>query len=159
MRTGRPKSPNDKPARQSRARNAAASDNQRSGAQKASAASSTLLDTLANDPRLSPDDRAAVRAAHEHGIELTDLAALTVYEIRLARAMLEADELTPREFMVALNKAGSHVAAAAQLGQAQKPATSNVLVSFSGTGPSSEREDAGRVPVDPQVGDLIETEG
>jgi hypothetical protein len=158
MRPGRPKSDNTKPARQSRARNNA-DTNERTGAKTVAAASVTLLDTLANDVRLSADDRVAIRTAAERGIELTDLAALTVYEIRLARAMLERDELTAREFMVALNKAGSHVAAAAQLGQSQKPSVSSVSVTFTGTGPTSEREGMRRSPTDAEVGDLIETEG
>jgi hypothetical protein len=158
MRPGRPKSDNSKPARQSRPRNASSSG-QRTGKIKTDAIASSLLSTLIDDPRLTPSDRMAIQSAHSNGIELTDLAALTVYEIRLARAMLEAGELTPREFMVALNKSGSHVAAAAQLGQTSKPTTSNVVIAFSGTGPSSERDGARVVPTDEHIGDMVETEG
>lgn len=171
MKPGRPKTSSAKPARQSRAKKSAVvvdpSLTKEGRPRRANqndlpprSPKSSLLTTLTSDPRLTEEDRAAIESAHEQGMTLADLAALTAYEIRMARVFLQSQELAPKDFIVAIGKAASHVAAAAQLGQANAPTGANISVTFNGTGLTSTRPEAvQRTGRDEQVGDLVDTEG
>lgn len=63
--------------------------------------------------------------------------------------------------MVAINKAGSQLAAAAQLSQSAPGAGTTVVnVRFTGTGPRSTHPDCKPRPApDPVIGDLIDADG
>lgn len=114
---------------------------------------------LLADPRLTDKDKKAIAQAHVNGVTIGDLAALTVYEIRLAQNFFAAGELAAKDLIVAIGKAASHVAAAAQLGQEQAPVGANILVTFNGEGQASTRPEAQRTtPTDPTVGDIIDAE-
>jgi len=118
-----------------------------------------LLGVLLSDPRLEANDRKSIQEAHAVGVTVQDLAALTVYEIRLAQACFASKELAAKDLIVAIGKAARHVAAAAQLGQAQAPTGANITITFNGTGPTATHPDAVAPQHDPDVGDIIDTEG
>lgn len=78
-----------------------------------------LVGLLLDDDRLTDNDRAAIRSAHQHGLTIQDVAAMVVYEVRLAlvlhsRATAESG-LDDTGLMIALGKANSRAAAVAQL--------------------------------------------
>lgn len=120
----------------------------------------SLLGCLLADPRLTVQDKKAIQQAHVDGLTLADLASLTVYELRLAQVLFAAGELAAKDIVVAVGRAASHVAAAAQLGQASGPASAAITVTFAGDGPSSDRPEAltHAARQDPDVGDLIDVD-
>jgi hypothetical protein len=118
-----------------------------------------LLASLLQSTLLSDDDRRAVRAAHSTGLTLQDLAALTVYELRLAHKLYAMQELPAKDFLVGINKASSHIAAVAQLAQASPGGATSVTVTFAAPGQTSDRPEAAQSTArDPQIGDVVDTE-
>lgn len=114
---------------------------------------------LLADPRLTITDKMAISQAHVGGVTIADLAALTVYEIRLAQAFYAIGELAAKDLVVAIGKAASHVAAAAQLGQEHAPQGAAISITFEGDGPTSARRDGPTsTPPNAQVGDIIDAE-
>lgn len=183
MRSGRPKSDQTQPARQSRARSnstaaaglATAGDTDTSDTttkagrpRKSSDPTApratrkrSLLSAITADPRLTTADKKKITEAHEDGLTVQDLAALCVYELRLAQRLFEAGELAAKDVVVAIGKMTSHVAAAAQLGAAVGGSSgASISITFdAGSAPSSDRpEGQPRTPTDPQIGDIIEAE-
>lgn len=118
-----------------------------------------LLATLLRSTLLTDEDRKAVRAAHASGLTVQDLAALTVYELRLAHKLHTDGELPAKDLLVGINKAASHIAAVAQLAQGSPGGATSVTVTFVDSGPTSDRPEAAQSTArDPQVGDIVDTE-
>ncbi len=117
-----------------------------------------LMSAILNDPRLTAADKRSIKEAHNDGLSVQDLAALTLYELKLAHALYASGELAAKDLVVAINKLSSHVVACAQLAQTSTAGVASVSVTFSGTGPTSDRPEAGQGRQDPDIGDLIDTE-
>lgn len=121
----------------------------------------TLLSVLCRHPSLTADDITAIRGAHASGLTIGDLAAITVYELRLAQMFYDNGELAAKDLVVALQKTASHVAAAAQLTQENAGGgPTKITVEFVGDGPTSTRPEAVQYAArhDAVVGDLIDAE-
>lgn len=113
-----------------------------------------------SDPRLTKGDKEAIAQAHADGLSVADLAAFATYEVKIAQRLFELEKLDAKALLVAINKAASHVAAAAQLAiGGNESSGANITVVMQGAGPTSTRPEIVERPApDPQVGDLIETE-
>jgi len=121
----------------------------------------SLLACILGDPRLTAADKRRIKEAHQDGLTVEDLAALTVYELRLAQRLYEADALSAKDLMIAINKCSSHVAACTQLGAANPSGGANITVTFeTASAVTSARPEAkNHGDPDPVVGDLIDAEG
>jgi F420-0:gamma-glutamyl ligase len=119
-----------------------------------------LLGCILGDTRLTADDRKCISQAHRDGVTLQDLAALTVYQLRLAQTFFESGDLAGKDLIVALGKVTSAVAAAAQLGQGSGPGgAATITVTFVGSGPTSDRPEAAQTTArDDVVGDVVDVE-
>ncbi len=119
-----------------------------------------LLAAIMADPRMTTTDKRRIREASEQGLTVGEVAALSVYELRLAQRLHEAGELSAKDFVIAVNKSATHAAAAVQLAAGEgEGGGAHVTVVFAGQGPTSTRPEAINVtPPDPVVGDLIEAE-
>ncbi len=119
-----------------------------------------LLRAILSDPRLTKGDKEAIGQAHVDGLSIADLAAFATYEVKIAQRLHELGELDAKALLVAINKAASHVAAAAQLASASNETSgANITVVMQGVGPTSTRSEiADQAQPDPVVGDVIETE-
>ena len=160
MKAGKPKTDQTKPARQARARNNAAVAVDKPKPKKPRAATKRgLLAFLCADQRLDQAARNRITQAWQDGVTPEAVAAFTVYCLELAVRGNADGDLEFKDLMVALTKIGSHIAAAAQLGQGGGGGGASISVTFAGTGPASTHPEIGeRRPPDPEVGDLIETE-
>lgn len=178
--TGRPKVAKDVQARQSRPRNVRANvdktglkNGKKRGAPKAARAernpSVLLAGIVAESAKRKVDDKSApklsgaavkrVRAAAGKGLDVADLSALVQYQLEIARLEYAAGRLDPKDFMVALNKIGSQIAAAAQIAGGGDGGAA-VTITFNSNGPSSTRPEAlAQVrTTDPVIGDVIPCE-
>lgn len=90
----------------------------------------SLAGLLMRDARLSSEDRAAVKHAYEHGMTPQDVAALVVFEVRLALRFFKQDVLAPKDLIIALNKAASQAAATAQLSAGSGTLPSKIEIVF-----------------------------
>lgn len=160
MKAGRPKSSSSKIARRTaRSDDLATADLQQRKPAARTRTTRSLLTVLLGDPRLDADDREAISDAHSSGLTVQDLSALTVYELRLAQILHAEGELASKDLIVALNKAATHVAAAAQLGASDQSTGADITVTFLAVGGSSGRPEAAQLrPPDPVVGDTIDAE-
>lgn len=161
MKAGKPKTTDAKPARQARARNNAAVVAEKPAAKPKTKTprSRGLLAFLLADPRIAKPARDRIRQAWSDGVTPEGVAAFAMYVIEIATIGQAQGSLEYKDLLVTLTKVGSHLAAAAQLGQGGGPGGASISVTFAGTGPSSTHLEIGeRRPPDPEIGDLIETE-
>ena len=91
----------------------------------------SLAGLLMKSSLLTVEDRAAVKHAHEHGLTPQDVAALVVFEVRLALRFFKQDVLAPKDLIVALNKAASQAAATAQLSAGSGALPARIEIAFS----------------------------
>lgn len=117
----------------------------------------SLLSIICRDPRLDQKARTAIRSAHSKGLSIGDLGALTAYAVIIAQ---ESNTLDTKDFLITVQKAASHVAAAVQLAQETiGDGATRITVEFVGDGPTSSRPEAMRATRrDVVVGDLIDAE-
>ena len=168
MRSGRPKASATKAPRRTAKSNdmkaAALNDPDLKPSKKKAPRSRTktkrsLMAVINRDSRLSKYDKACISQAHADGFTVQDLAALTVYELRLAQLLFDDDKLAAKDLIIAINKAASHVAAATQIATAAPGGGANITVTFTAAGPASHRPEAAATGVpDPVVGDIIDAE-
>ena len=79
-----------------------------------------MLTAILKDPALGPEDRRLIRSAGVNGLTAADIAALVVYQVRLAQKwgrLGNTNRLEAKAVMVALAKAGTLAGAAVQLAQ------------------------------------------
>ncbi len=121
---------------------------------------SSLLSVILADTSLDPAAVKRIKGAHGAGLDVADLAAFVTYQIEIVRQAYASGQLAAKDLIVGLNKIGSQVAAAAQLGTAGGTGGANVNVTFNGVGPTSTRPEAAQIVTqfDPDVGDTIPTE-
>jgi len=87
-----------------------------------------------------------IKAAGEQGYTYGDLSAYAQTEIELARGLFENGYLAAKDLLIALNKAGSHMATAAQLAaEAGDRNVGEVVVKFEMTS-AAIAENADRAP-------------
>lgn len=117
---------------------------------------------MLSDERLSPQAKRRIRQAAVTPVTPDSLGAFAHYSVEVARTAMEGGELALKDYIVALNKAGSQLAAAAQLSQSAPGGggATVVEVHFTGTGPTSTHPDCAPRPTpDPVIGDLIDADG
>ena len=118
----------------------------------------SLEGAILGDDKLDPADRKAIVQAGKVGVTVGDLSMLVVYELRTAQRLFASGELAAKDFVVALNKIASQVAAATQLSITSQPGVpSRVQVGFTCNSPfvvDGARERAAPGP----CGDIVEVE-
>ena len=121
----------------------------------------SLLAFMLSDERLSPEAKARIKDAAVTPVTPDSLGAFAHYSVEVARTAMEGGELAMKDYIVALNKAGSQLAAAAQLSQSAPGAGTTVVeVRFTGMGATSSHPDCKPRPVpDPVIGDIIDADG
>ena len=108
----------------------------------------SLLKSILADSKLDKDAARRVVNAGIEGLGIPELASLVVYEIEVARRAFEDGSLVSKDYIVALNKIASQVAAAAQLSAAQPGGLpSKIEVTFT-TGDDTK----------PDIGDIVDVE-
>ena len=96
----------------------------------------SLEGAILSDPNLSPADKKAIILAGKNGVTVGDLSMLVVYELKVAQRFFDANRLEAKDFIVAMNKIASQVAAAAQLGVSQQAGIpSKINVTFTSDSP------------------------
>lgn len=122
---------------------------------------SSLLAFMLSDDRLEPDAIERIRQASREVVTPEALGAFAHYTVELARQGHRDGELAFKDMIVACNKAGSQLAAAAQLSQtAPGTGATSITVTFSGTGAVATHPDCqARPEPDPVIGDLIDADG
>lgn len=163
MRSGKPKTSATAPARQTARNNDTATMGAIPGKPTRKARRTlprkSLLAVICRDPRLTKADKTSIMDAYENGLTVQDLAALTVYELRLALQFYDDAELSAKDLIIGINKAASHVAASAQLATAAPGTSADITITFAGSGLSSDRPEAAAPGTpDPVIGDAIASE-
>ena len=119
-----------------------------------------LLRAIMQNKLLTRADQQAIQQAHDEPLTPGDLAAVVVFELKLAERLYELGELDAKGLMIAVNKVASHAAASVQLGSDGGGGGANITITFDGAGPTSVRDEIqSHAPPDPVVGDIIDTDG
>ncbi len=119
-----------------------------------------LMRAIMTNKLLTAADKQAIQQAHDDPVTAQDLAALVVYELKLAERLHARGDLDAKSLMIAINKVTSHAAASVQLGEASAGGGAAVTVTFKNSGPTSTRAEVKHhAPPDPIVGDIIDTDG
>ncbi len=118
----------------------------------------SLEGAILSDPNLSKADKLAIVAAGKNGVTVGDLAMLVTYELKVAQRFFANSTLAAKDYIVALNKIASQVAAAAQLGVSQQAGIpSQIAVTFTSDGPHIV-DGARERPAPGPCGDVVEVE-
>ena len=118
---------------------------------------SNLLRIILEDPRLSAKDKRVLRQAAKQPPNAQDMAAFVAYQIIAAQRAYDDNDLTAKDYIVALNKASSQLGAAVQLaGPGSGPSAVTVTFSLANLPSADHGRDR---PPPGDTGDEIDVEG
>lgn len=121
MKAGRPKGPNDRPARSTHGRGQAADrtlgarNRSRDNRQPRQTSKCSLSRAMRDLPPLSAEDWAEIEAVAAQPFGAREVAQCIASQLIFANRCLETGTISAKDYVVALNKIGSQIAAAVQL--------------------------------------------
>ena len=113
----------------------------------------SFMGLLLSDPRLSLDDKKAIRQVHDAGLTVGDLGAVVAYQQALIQRFFGSGELAAKDVVVAYGKLISSLATAAQLAATSATVNpSKIEITFGGDAVSNGRQ---TMPNDAVIGDIV----